>query len=201
MKLAKTLVTFGALVSLVACGQDNSVSKDKFCEEADKVEKHVYASAHATYYSNLKLSFSGFSEAEIKAMREELKKQGVEEGEQTVEMDFTWGDTGFSTTSESKYAAQVTQLISTTVQATANSFKSASAEDLKGIKFYIKPFKVVETMDLSGQSITMTMQWNEFGYLASMTSKTKIKMTLDAGKTATINSEDRFSFTYQDAAE
>ena len=201
MKLAKTLVTFGALVSLVACGQDNSVSKDKFCEEADKVEEHVYASAHATYYSNLKLSFSGFSEAEIKAMREELKKQGVEEGEQTVEMDFTWGDTGFSTTSESKYAAQVTQLISTTVQATANSFKSASAEDLKGIKFYIKPFKVVETMNASGQSITMTMQWNEFGYLASMTSKTKIKMTLDEGKTATINSEDRFSFTYQDAAE
>lgn len=193
MKLAKTLVTFGALVSLVACGGQSAsaVSQEKFVEEVNKAPEHQYAKIHVTYESSEKYTFVGFS-----AEEEEMYRTygGMVDDTVSGSADFQWSGEDWTTNSV------VTSEIA--MYAGMNAKDLDFSEIGEGVKFFINPFKI--TMDTSVDregtkgTTSAVMSFDKYGYLTLATSDVNITATVSEGKTITMKMSSDISLKYSD---
>ena len=157
MKLAKVLVTFGAIVSLVACGKgDSSVSQEKFTAEAEKAAQQSCDYNWATLTYKEVMTMSG-----TELVNEELTAE-------------------FYLSSNGEWVPVTTGLpedMPEVVGISAYVVVSTMGELPEGytVKYYVNPLKIVtkvsQTQTSQGQTITIkgskSMEFESHGLLTT----------------------------------
>ena len=198
MKLAKLFVTFGAMVSLVACnnGQDNSVSSKKFGEAVDALEKHQYQSAYGKLSYSCKYTFKGMSDEEI----EYYRNYGMIDRDITTEASFYWDAASeeWFTYSSDPNASMLSDVIGVSVVAAYAEYEYATS----GVKFYLNPMKIVSNISgPEGQYYKGTLVFDKYGYLTVEKGTNYIKqLELSGSKSIFVKTTFDFTATYSDVA-
>lgn len=176
MKLAKVLVSLGAIVSLVACNKsDGSVSKQKFVEEAQKAQEqpHGYNWATLTY-------------------TEVMTYNGAEIENETIEACFWYSEYDGWDIAIGEVPEDFPPIVGLTADLAAESMGEVPGG--YSVKFYLNPLKIVtkgsqtvsykaaaESMTVSG---TTTMIFDEHALLTSYVVNTTMK---SGGETAVLS--------------
>ena len=198
MKLAKLFVTFGAMVSLVACNnvQDNSVSSAKFGEAVDALEEHQYQSAYGKLSYSCQYTFNGMSEDEIEYYRD----YGMIDRDIVTEASFYWDSAKelWFTYSSDPNASMLSDVIGVSVVAAYAEYKTETS----GVKFYLNPMKIVSNIaGPEGQYYKGTLVFDKYGYLTLEKGTNYIRqLKLSDDKSVFVKTTFDFTATYSDVA-
>ena len=161
MKIAKLLVTFGAISSLVACNKgekDTSVSRDKFVEAMEALEESDYNYCEATIVLKTKYYFEGYTEAEI----EEKRQIGFEDVDINASGVFFKNGSTWSLVRGDEGANRMTYVIGLTADIVYGHYSS-----YENTKYYLNPMrmKTDPELDREWEYNKCSFRFDEYGYL------------------------------------